>query len=144
MNKKRIKFLRDLFAIISYALLFLPITVWILLNVDKYFVHKSGMTVGLGGIMAILFIVLLLKCGFKKFNKAFWVSFLLAIVFCLNTIIVDLLPITFFAWVGVILFAIFEIPMNYYKRKYETYSEEEIRVHVRNEYSDTYKGNGRC
>ena len=144
MNKKRIKFLRDLFAIISYALLFLPITVWILLNVDKYFVHKSGMTVGMGGIMAILFIVLLLKYGFKKFNKVFWVSFLLATVFCLNTIIVDLLPITFFAWVGVVLFAIFEIPMNYYKRKYETYSEEEIRVHVRNEYSDTYKGNGRC
>lgn len=144
MSKKRIKFLRDLFSIISYTLLFLPIVVWVLLNVDKYFVHKSGMTVGMGGIMAILFIILLLKYGFKKFSKVFWVSFLLAIVFCLNTIVVDLLPITFFAWIGVILFAIFEIPMNYYKRRYETYSEEEIRVHVRNEHSNTYEGNGRC
>lgn len=133
MSKKKIKFLKNLFTLIAYVLLFLPLLIWVLLNIDKYFVQTNGITVGLGAVMAILFAVLLLKYGFKKFNKVFWISFLLAIVFCLSSIVEDLLPITFFTWTGVVLFAIFEIPMNYYKKKYDTFEDEEIRVYVRKE-----------
>lgn len=146
MSKKKIKSLKNLFSFIAYVLLFLPLGIWVALNADKYFVHKSGMSVGMGAIMAVLFIILLLKYGFKKFNKVFWISFLLAIVACLNTIVEDLLPITFFAWIGVILFSIFEIPINYYRKKYNTYEDEETRTYVRNNNinGNGYNGNGRC
>jgi hypothetical protein len=132
MSKKKFKKWYLIFLILSWIALITPLAVWIGINFDKYVVQKSGFSVTIGGVLAVLSVVLLLKYGIKKFGKVFWMSILLAIVYCLDTIITDALPIVFFTWLGVLLFSIIEKPAKYFKNKLDVYVDEEIRVEARN------------
>lgn len=131
MSKKKFKKWYYLFLGLAWIGLLTPISIWIGINFDKYIVQKSGFSVTTGGALAVLFVVLLLKYGIKKFGKVFWMTLLLMIVCCLDTIISDALPLTFFTWLGAILFSVFEMPKNYFKRKLNVYVDEEIREDAR-------------
>lgn len=131
MNKKKFRRWYRFFLGLAWIGLLTPIGIWIGINFDKYIVQKSGFSVTTGGALAVLFVVLLLKYGIKKFGKVFWMTLLLAIVYCLDTIISDALPLTFFTWLGAILFSVFEMPKNYFKRKLNVYVDEEIREDAR-------------
>lgn len=104
------------------------------MNWDKYFIQKSGWSVGMGGVYAVLLVVLLLKYGSKKFNRVFWTTSMLVVVYCLNSIIQDMLLLTFVFWVGTIAFTILEIPTNYFKKRYNIYNEAMIREQAKEEY----------
>lgn len=145
MNKKSFKSWYIIFSVLAWIGLLAPLGFWIGVNFDKYVVQKSGFSVTTGGILAVLFVVLLLKYGIKRFGKVFWMSLLLAIVYCLDTIIVDMLPITFFAWLGALIFSIFELPAKHFKKKLDVYVNEEIRVVARNTATtQNINTNGRC
>lgn len=143
MSKGKLKFWWLIFTLVAWVAMLTPISVWIGINFEKYVVQKSGFSVTTGGILAVLFIVLLLKYGIKKFGKIFWMTLLLVIVYCLDTIIIDALPLTFFTWIGTCLFTVFEIPAKYFKNKLDVYTNEEIRVIARTT-TETTKTNGRC
>lgn len=145
MSKKSLRTWYWLFAILSWIALLTPISIWIGINFEKYVVQKSGVSVTVGGILAVLFVVLLLKYGIKKFGKVFWMSMLLVIVYCLNTIIADMLPLTFFTWLGALMHSVLDIPAKYFKRKLEVYTNEEVRVVARNTTTtEVTNTNGRC
>lgn len=131
MNKNKYRKYYYLFLILAWIGLLTPVGIWIGMNFDKYIIQKSGFTVSVGGILAVLYIILLLKYGLKKFGKIFWMTFLLIIVICLDTIIADALPLTFFTWIGVVLYTILEMPAKFFKKKLETYVNEEIRESAR-------------
>lgn len=132
MSKKKIRFLYFLFSMIMYIGLFAPLITWVVKNFDEYFImNKSGLSVGLGGVISAIAIVLLMKKGFKSFNAIFWCTLLLVVVYCFNTIIKDVLPITFCAWIGCIWKEIFIKPTNYYKHLLTTYTEEVNRTYAR-------------
>lgn len=131
MSKKKFKKWYILFLILAWIGLIAPISIWVGINFDKYVVQKSGFSVTTGGALAVLCVVLLLKYGIKKFGKVFWMTMLLMIVYCLDTIIVDALPLTFFTWLGALIYSIFEIPMKHFKNKLNIYVDEEIRVTAR-------------
>lgn len=132
MSKKKIRFLYYLFAMIMYVGLFAPLLFWVIKNFDIYFVtNKSGLSVGLGGVISGIAIALLMKKGFKSFNAIFWATLFLIIVYCLNSVIKDLLPITLCAWIGSLWKEIFALPTKYYRHLLLTYSEEENRTYAR-------------
>jgi hypothetical protein len=131
MSKKKFKKWYLFFLVLAWVGLLTPISVWVGINFDKYVMNKSGFSVTTGGALAVLFIVLLLKYGIKKFGKVFWMTLLLMIIYCLDTIIADALPLTFFTWIGALLFSLFEMPKNYFKHKLNVYVDEEIREDAR-------------
>jgi peptidoglycan/LPS O-acetylase OafA/YrhL len=137
MSKSKFRKYYIIFAIIAWIALLTPISIWVGINFDDYVVQKSGFSVTTGGILAVLYIVLLLKYGLKRFGKVFWVTLLLVIVYCLDTIIVDALPLTFCAWLGTIAYSIFECPMKYFKGKLNVFVNEEVRVTARKQAENT-------
>lgn len=152
MTKKKTRKWYFFFLIISWVVLFMPIGIWIGINFNDYIIQKSGITVSIGGVIAGLLVFLLIKYGVGKFHKIVWMSALLLSVFCLDTIIADALPITFFAWLGVLLFSILEIPTKHFKNKLAVYSDEATRTTARKEIIEEQetinlrktKINGRC
>lgn len=120
------------FYIIGFICLFTPLIILSIVNFDKWFAsNKDAFSVGAGGFLVAIFTVLLVKVGFKKLHKMVWFSFMLLIIFCLNSIIQDALVICFVSWIGVGLFSIFEVPAKHYKRLYLTWTDEEVRVEAR-------------
>jgi hypothetical protein len=113
-------------------------------NWDIYFAkNESAFNVSLGGILVLLTIVLLMKYGVKKFKPIFWFGMLFVITFCLQTIITDLVAITFFVLIGVTWFTIFEMPMKHYKKLLYAYTDESVRTFARETTKEKSFG-GRC
>lgn len=132
MSKNKLRLFKYIFTSLAYIGLFCPLTVVLIKNWNIYFTqNKSAFSVGMGGIMAILMGVLLLKVGFKKFHRVFWATALLISVYCLESIIKDSLVIIFAFWLGVLLFSIFEKPMDYFKHRLSNYLDEVDRTHAR-------------
>lgn len=147
--KTKLRILKWTFYSLCYGGLITPLLVMIIKNWNEYFYHKEGFTVGLGGIIAVILVLLAIKVGFKKFNRIFWASGLLITVYCLNTIIQDTLPLTFAFWLGILIYSIFEKPMRYYSKRLEAYTEEEVRVVARKDVAKKYEemeleNDGRC
>ena len=144
MSRRKLRILFAIFASIAYVGLFAPISYLLFRNWDVYFTKNEGaLSVGLGGVLVLLTIVLLLKYGFKKFKPIFWSSILFVSVFCLQSIIVDLVAITFFVLIGVAWFTIFEIPMKHYKKLLSSYTDESVRTFARETTKEKSFG-GRC
>lgn len=137
MNNKKLTLLKNLFTILAYVSLFTPIIVVLINNFDVYFTeNKSAFSVGVGGILAILSIVLLAKYGFKRINKVFWSTILWIIVVCTETILKDAVVIATAVEIGVVLFVIFEIPMNYFNKRCEIRRNEVDRIIANEEYNE--------
>lgn len=136
MSNKKLFLLKNLFTVLAYIGLFLPITIVLIKNFDVYFAeNKSAFSVGMGGILAILGVVLLSKYGFKKFNKVFWSTVLWVMVVCLDTILKDAVIIVTAVEIGVVAFVIFEQPMLYFKKRCEIRNNEVDRIIANDEYS---------
>ena len=132
--RKSLRRKKLLFYAIAYICLLTPMLTLCIINRDVYFVkNKGGFSVGLGGMMSGVFIVSLMKTGFKKLNKAMSASMLLVIVWCFETIINDLLAIVFCYWLGIMLFTVFEIPAKHYKNNLTIYNNEVIKDTAREE-----------
>ncbi len=146
MSKNKIVRLRNFFGFISYFGLFAPISILLVLNFDIYFKeNKAGLSVATGGILLFLMVVLLMKFGFKKFNKLFWMTFLLIIVMCLETILQDSTIIVFCAWIGCVWFTIFEMPLKYYQKHLDSWNDESTRENARvTSRNNNQTRNGRC
>ena len=131
-KKLRIKVV--IFYAISYICLLTPLLVLCIINRDAYFVrNKSGLSVAFGGMLSVLFAVLLMKQGLKKINKALSATMLLVIVWCLQSIINDMLAVVFCYWLGICLFTIFEIPAKHYHKDLRVYHEVAIKDVAREE-----------
>lgn len=144
MTKKKISLLFILFAILSYGGLLFPILFYMMKQWDTFFVHKEGMTVSLGFIIALVMIVLLIRVGFKKIKGIIWATLFMLTITCLNPIIHSLKDISFVFWIGVVIFTIFAIPMNYFKNLLFSYVDEGVRTRSREETKSTINSNGRC
>lgn len=135
MSNKKLSLLRWLFTFAAYIGLFTPIVVILIKNFDIYFTeNKSAFSVGIGGILLGLGIILLLKYGFKTINKLFWSTLFLIIVVCLDTILQDAVVIATAIEIGVVAFVIFEMPMNYFKKRCEVRRNEKDRMVANQEY----------
>lgn len=137
MSSKKLNLLRRLFTCLAYIGLFTPIVVVLIKNFDIYFTeNKSAFSVGIGGVLLGLGIVLLLKYGFKTINKVFWSTLFLIIVVCLETILKDAVIIAFAVEIGVVAFVIFEMPMNYFKERCKVRRNEKDRMVANQEYQE--------
>ena len=149
MSKKKLKVLKYLFIALSYIGLFLPLIIIFGINWDKYIVQKEGLSVTFGGMTFCIMIILALRFGVKKINGVFWSTMMLIVVYSLNSIIQDLLPLTFCFWIGTIVYKLLEIPANYYKKRLQTVLDELDRTYTRETVKreiakrDEKEGNGR-
>lgn len=141
MSKGNLRLFKWLFGGFAYLSLFLPLICVVILKFDTYFAQKSGLSVTLGGVIAIFYVFLLVKVGFKKLNAIFWAGGLWVITYCFESILHDSLRVVTAFLFGVILFKILAIPMNYFARRLESYEDEEIRTHARNNVNQN-NGNG--
>jgi hypothetical protein len=144
MRKGKLRLLYALFTTLAYGGLFAPITTLLIMNRDVYFIkNESSLSVSLGGILVLLTIVLLMKYGVKKIKPIFWAGILFVITYCLDSIIKDLVSITFFVLIGVSIFTIFQMPMNHFKRLLNSYTDEQVRTYARETTIEQSFG-GRC
>lgn len=135
MSNKKLKVLKNLFTALAYIGLFTPITVVFVKNFNIYFTeNKSAFSVGIGGILAVLAIILLAKYGFKRLNKVFWSTLLWIIVICMETILKDAVVIVTAIEIGVVAFVIFEQPMIYFKKRCEVRRNEVDRMIANEEF----------
>lgn len=144
MRKGKLRVLHCVFCTIAYGGLFAPIIALLVANWDIYFIkNESAFSVSMGGIFTMITIVLMIKKGFKGVNPIFWSLLLFLICFCLDSIIKDLVVITFCVLIGVSWFTIFKLPMKHYKRLLTSYTDESVRTVARQETQDKLFG-GRC
>lgn len=133
LNKKSLIIKKYTFLSSMYVGLFLPMFILGCVNFDKYFsTNKDSFSVAAGGILMAIFTALLAKIGIKKLHKVISASFVVAIIWCLNSIIKDFLVISCMFWLGIVIYSIFEIPANYYTKLLDTWNDESIRMDVRN------------
>lgn len=144
MSKGKLRLLYAIFSTLAYGGLLAPITYLLIKNREVYFIkNESVFNVSMGGILVLFTIVLLIKCGIKKIKPIFWAGLLFLITFCLDSIIKDLVAITFFVLIGVTIFTIFQQPMNHFKRLLASYTDEQVRTHARETVKEKTFG-GRC
>ena len=131
LNKKAILFKKYTFKVLMYFGLFLPMFILACVKFDDYFAtNKDSFSVASGGILLAIFTLLLVKVGIRRLHKLITATFIVAIIWCLNSIISDFLIISCMFWIGFAIFSIFEIPASYYDKMLNTWNDEEIRVSV--------------
>lgn len=143
LNKKSLIIKKYTFKTLMYVGLFTPMFILGCVNFNKYFAtNKDSFSVAAGGVLMAIFTVLLAKIGIKKLHKIISASFVVGIIWCLNSIIKDFLTISIMFWLGIAIYSIFEIPNNYYTRLLDTWNDESVRMAVRktknNEDDDNY------
>ncbi len=132
LSKKNLIVKKYTFRIAMYVGLFLPMFILGCVNFDKYFAtNKDSFSVASGGILMAIFTVLLAKVGIKKLHKLISATFMVAIIWCLNSIISDFLIIACMFWVGVAIYSVLEIPASHYTKLLDTWNDEEVRMYVR-------------
>ena len=138
-KKKLIKRLL-IFYSIAYTCLFTPLLVLCIVNHKEYFVmNKQGLSVAFGGILLLIYVVLLAKVGFTKLHQAVRASMMLVIMVCLQSIINDLVIITLCYWVGVVAFSIFQVPAHRAWEDLKIYRSERVRLEARTDMAETRK-----
>lgn len=132
MSKGKLRFLKYLFLTLAYTCLFLPIFVICIVYREEFF-HKNveGFTVGMGGILAIVYVAILFKIGFKKIHPTISCGILTLVCYCLQTILNRAVVLSIGLTVGVALYSIFMLPEKHFAKMLETYIDEEVREGVR-------------
>lgn len=132
LTKKSLVIRKYTLLVSMYVGLFLPMFILGCVNFDKYFAtNKDSFSVASGGILMAIFTVLLAKIGIKKMHKLISASFVVTIIWCLNSIISDFLVISIMFWIGIAIFSVIEIPCQYYCKLLDTWNDEEVRMYVR-------------
>lgn len=143
LNKTSLFKRKWFFKILSMIALFLPMVLLVIIRRKVYFVENTNAySVGIGGIIVIIFTILLCKVGFKKMHPVAWAGFIVAIVQCFYSIIQDIRPISWAFFIGVALYSILSIPTNYYTKILDTWVDEEVRTVVREQKRKTEENIG--
>lgn len=132
MSKGKLRFLKYLFLTLAYVCLFLPLFIICIVYREEFF-HKNveGFTVGMGGILAVVYFAVLFKVGFKKIHPTVTCGVLILISYCLQTILNRAVVLSIGLFVGVAVYSILMIPEKYFAKMLETYIDEEVREGVR-------------
>ena len=137
ITKKGLIIKKYTFKSLMYIGLFLPMFVLFCVNYDKYFAtNKDSFSVASGGVLMAIFTALLARIGIKKLHKLISASFVVAIIWCLHSIIQDFLVIACMFWIGIAIYSIFEMPNDYYTKLLDTWNDEETRMIVRKKHFD--------
>jgi len=140
---------RLFWGIVCYALAFIFLVgfevAWVYLHRSTYFV--SGVDkLSSGAMIAIVFIILLMRGAFESANKKFKtvivLGFLLAIVWFLEPIIKDLFWIILWAIVGYVIYILFSSIGEHNMKYYRAYKDESSRVYARKEANSQIDGIG--
>lgn len=132
MSKKQLRFWKYFFGGISYILLFLPLFIICIIYRKEFFTQNvGGFTVGLGGCLAVGYIVVLIKIGFQKINPIISTGMLVVVMYCLQTILNRGFILSLGLFGGVVMFEILQLPYNHFKKLLEVYVTEEVRENVR-------------
>lgn len=132
LTKKSLIKRKYFFKTLMYFGLFLPMFILACAKFNDYFAtNKDSFSVASGGILIAIFTLLLVKVGIKKMHKLVTTTFLIAIIWCFNSIIKDFLLIACMFWIGMFIYSILEVPANYYSKLLDTWNDEEIRMTVR-------------
>lgn len=142
MSSKKIRFFKYLFWILAYLGLFLPLAIYVGINYKVFFTKKEAIANGIGVALLVIAVVLLIKVGFKKLNGVFWSGMLVAISYCLNTIMSQMFNISCMLFFGVIAFSIFKGPAIYFSKRLETFTRVTDSKQAEKEYEAKQSTNG--
>lgn len=132
MSKKKLRFLKYLFLVLSYILLFLPLFIICLIYKDEFFTKNvGGFTVGLGGALFVVYVIVLIKIGFQKINPIISTAILVVVMYCLQTILNRGFILSVGLFAGVVCFEILQLPYKHFAKLTEAYVTEEVREDVR-------------
>ena len=132
MNKRQLRFWKYFFLGMSYILLFLPLFIICYIYRTEFFVKNvSDFTVGLGGALAVGYTLILIKIGFQKINPIITTGILVAVMYCLQTILHRGFILSVGMFVGVCAFEILQYPYKYFSKLVEAWVTEEVREDVR-------------
>ena len=132
MSKKQLRFWKYFFELLSYILLFLPLFIICIIYRKEFFTQNvGGITVGLGGSLAVVYVAALVKIGFEKINRVITAGVLVVVMYCLQTILNRGFILSLGVFFGVLAFEILQHPYKYFKRLLDVYVDEEIKEGVR-------------
>ena len=132
MSKKKMRFWKYFFEALSYIMLFLPILIICIVYKDEFFTRNvGGITVGLGGALAIVYFCVLIKIGFQKINPIITTAVLMLVMYCLQTILNRGFILSVGLFAGVVAFEILQMPYKYFTKLVDVYVSEEVREYVR-------------
>jgi len=135
-TKKKYRKFKWLFYSFAWIALFTPLLTLIIVNHKEYLTMKSGWSLSFGGVLVVLYVVLLLKVGIPKIHKVAWVGMLLVIVVALDKVLDNIQVLTLMAFIGTCGYSIFEIPAKYFAKRLDTYVNEEDRMIAREEITE--------
>ena len=132
MSKKQLRFWKYFFGLLSYILLFLPLFIICIVYRHEFFTKNvGGFTVGLGGILAVIYIVILIKIGFQKINPIISTAVLVVVMYCLQTILNRGFILSIGLFAGVVAFEVLQLPYKHFSKLVEAWITEEVRENVR-------------
>lgn len=132
MSKKQLRLWKYFFGGVSFVLLFLPLFIICVIYRKEFFTQNvGGFTVGLGGCLAVGYVIVLIKIGFQKVNPIINTGMLVVIMYCLQTILNRGFILSLGLFGGVVAFEILQCPYNYFKKLLDAYVTEEVRENVR-------------
>lgn len=129
-----------LFTAIALLFLVIPEAVLFYINRDVYFIDNQGGDIAVGGMLLIVFTLMLVFGAFKNieplFSGVFSLGVILAITYFFNSILSDLFNIVLAGLIGYIGFAIF---FKIAQRKFEyakSYRTEKARIQARKDFEE--------
>ena len=132
MSKRKLRTLKYSFLILSYLLLFAPLFVICIIYREEFFTKNvGGFTVGLGGALAVVYIMVLIKIGFNKISPVISTGILVIVMYCLQTILSKGFILSIGLFAGVTLYEIVQMPYKHFAKLTEAYVTEEIKMYVR-------------
>jgi len=124
---------------IAILFLVLPEAVLFYIKRDVYFVDNQGADIAMGGMLLLVFTMLMVFGALKNidpmFKTMFGLSIMLAVTYYLNAILSDLFWIILCGLIGFVFFAIF---FKMAQRKFDyakSYRSEKARIKAREDYA---------
>jgi len=124
---------------IAILFLVLPEAVLFYIKRDVYFVDNQGADIAMGGMLLLVFTMLMVFGALKNidpmFKTMFGLSIMLAVTYYLNAILSDLFWIILCGLIGFVFFAIF---FKMAQRKFDyakSYRSEKARIQAREDYA---------
>lgn len=127
--------------IISFILLVAPLGILIWVNNEKWIQSQfQGQKLGFGFILAVVFILCLLRGAFKDLDKRLTTVMSLAVmlvfVWCIDSIIQDLKWIILCSIIGYICYIVVNSFAKYYLNYVKNYNAEKAHIDARNDVED--------
>lgn len=136
-----------LFRIFAIVLLITPLLILTIVKKDTWFIYGAN-KVSIGFIVALLFVVMMVKGAFKNLDQRLTTIITLLtlsiIVWLFDTIIDDMFAILICSTIGYVLYIVCDSLGARLLKTYNIYFEENVRNNVRVGYTTQVKGSGRA